>query len=193
MRPDPMRNATLAGAALLMTLAGVVGCGPRVQPAPVVTPPPVDPELERKREGARYQERIVMDEVARTHPALTATLRRDLDKLREELRKAPNRINEVRRDMRLGPPLREACRLRWEAGISDLMSRGAKCLGDSQCESCVRSHVGTTGGSSTGSSSGGGASGAVGGSPARTGDQYPSRTTGGYLGEAPTRSPQPAP
>lgn len=204
----------VAGLALAVVFSSIVGCGPSVPPPPPVKPlPPVDPDLERKKEAARYQERIVMDEVARTHPVLTATLRKDMEKLREELRKAPNRINEVRRDMRLGPPLREACRHRWEPGITELMSRGAKCLGDAACESCVRSHAGGTGGWSTpggtGAASGTGGSGSsspagtgTAGAPrpamppppsSRSGDAYPARTTGGYLGETPTRYPKPAP
>ncbi len=188
----------VAGMALAVVFTGVVGCGPRMPPPPPVKPlPPVDPELERKKEAARYQERLVMGEVARTHPVLTATLRKDMDKLREELRKAPNRINEVRRDMRLGPPLREACRLRWEPGIAELMSRGAKCLGDGPCENCVRSHAG-----GTGSWSPPGGAGAAGMPPrpamppppsSRSEDAYPSRTTGGYLGETPARAPRPTP
>jgi predicted small lipoprotein YifL len=201
-----MRNVMVAGLALAVVFSSIVGCGPSVPPLPPVKPlPPVDPDLERKKEAARYQERIVMDEVARTHPVLTATLRKDMDKLREELRKAPNRINEVRRDMRLGPPLREACRHRWEPGITELMSRGAKCLGDGPCESCVRSRSGGSGNWSTPGGTGG--TGDTGGSgsstpprPAmppppssRSGDAYPSRTTGGYLGETPTRYPKPAP
>ena len=134
-----------------------------------------------------------MDEVGRTHPVLTAAIKGDLEKMRQELAKAPKRINEVRRDMRLGPPLREACRRRWEPGITELMNRGAKCLGDSQCEACVRSHGGGMGVSPTGTSptgsgtpsgtSGGYRSGTTGmGSPSGTGSTggYRLPTTGGY-------------
>ncbi len=102
--------------------------------------PEVDPkaaELARKREDARFQQEVVMAEVARTHPVLSATLDRDMYRLRAAIRKR-GKVNEVRRDMRLGPPLREACRLRWREGIDELLGHGAQCLGDSQCESCVR-------------------------------------------------------
>jgi hypothetical protein len=91
----------------------------------------------------------VMTEVGRTHPVLGATCDRDAKKLEAALAKAPARVNEVRRDLRLGPPLREACRLRWKEGITILLDHGAKCLGDSQCESCVRAQGGTLGGSGT--------------------------------------------
>ena len=176
-----MRNSMLAGMALMIAVLGITGCAPKMPP-PVVPPPPVDPEIERKKEGARYQERLVMDEVGRTHPVLTAAIKGDLEKMRQELAKAPKRINEVRRDMRLGPPLREACRRRWEPGIRELMNRGAKCLGDAQCEACVRSRAGAMGGVSptgagTGAPTGGGGypSGTTGtGAPSGTG------TTGGY-------------
>ena len=147
-----MRNSTLAGTALAMALVGVVGCAPPIQPKPAARPLPPDPEIERKKQAAKEQERIVMDEVARTHPVLMATLDRDLARLRVELGKSPRRINEVRRDMRLGPPLREACRQRWREGIAELVGRGAKCLGDTQCEACVQSFVGSTGGSPAGTS-----------------------------------------
>ena len=177
-----MRNSTLAAMALMITVVGIAGCGPKELPPPSsVALPSTDPEIERKKEGARYQERLVMDEVRRTHPVLTATIKGDLEQLRSELAKAPKRINEVRRDMRLGPPLREACKRRWEPGITELMNRGAKCLGDSQCENCVRAHGGgmsipTTG---TGMPSGtGGTSGGI----YRSGTTGPSGTgsTGGY-------------
>lgn len=140
-----MRKLGLIGAVLVVGAGGMVGCGPRVQPAPVVQPPPPDPLIEQKKAAAKYQEEIVMAEVARTHPVLTATVNKDLYRLRAELRKAPNRVNEVRRDMRLGPPLREACRLRWREGVVELLGRGAKCLGDAQCESCARSVAATMG------------------------------------------------
>jgi hypothetical protein len=132
-----MRNSTLVTLALMITVAGIAGCGPKELPPPPA-PPPLDPEIERKKEAARFQEQIVMDEVARTHPVLYAAIKGDLERLREELAKAPKRINEIRRDMRLGPPLREACKRRWEPGITELMRRGAKCMGDAQCEACVR-------------------------------------------------------
>jgi hypothetical protein len=100
--------------------------------------------MERKRESSKFQEEVVMAEVTRTHPVLAATLARDMERLRVELKKAPAKVNEIRRDMRLGPPLREACRLKWKEGITELLDRGGKCLGDSQCESCVRSQPVTT-------------------------------------------------
>lgn len=157
-----MRNSTLAALALMITVAGISGCGPKALPPAPPAPPPLDPEIERKKEAARYQERIVMDEVARTHPALYAAIKGDLEGLREELAKAPRRINEIRRDMRLGPPLREACKRRWEAGITELLNRGAKCMGDAQCESCVRARavgMGVPPGGGSGSPPGGGGSG----------------------------------
>ena len=67
-----------------------------------------------------------MDEVRRTHPVLTAAIKGDLEQMRRELAKAPKRINEVRRDMRLGPPLREPASVAG-SGITELMNRGAKC------------------------------------------------------------------
>jgi hypothetical protein len=148
-----MRNSTLAALALMITVVGIAGCGPKVLPPPPA-PPPMDPEIERKKEAARFQERIVMDEVHRTHPVLSAAIKGDLEELRQELAKAPKRINEVRRDMRLGPPLREACKRRWEAGITELMNRGAKCLGDPQCEACARAHAARMGVSPAGSGTG---------------------------------------
>ena len=38
-------------------------------------------------------------------------------------------MNEVRADMRLGPPLREACRLNWKPGIAELQEHGAQVSG----------------------------------------------------------------
>jgi hypothetical protein len=148
-----MRKSTLAALALMITVVGITGCGPKVLPPPPA-PPPMDPEIERKKEAARFQEQIVMDEVRRTHPVLSAAIKGDLEELRQELAKAPKRINEVRRDMRLGPPLREACKRRWEAGITELVNRGAKCLGDSQCEACVRAHAARMGVSPAGTGTG---------------------------------------
>ena len=104
--------------------------------------------MERKEESARWQQELVMAEVSRTHPVLSATLDRSLPKLQAAIAKTPAKVNEVRRDLRLGPPLREACRLRWKEGITELLDHGAKCLGDSQCESCVRAQGGSLGGSS---------------------------------------------
>jgi hypothetical protein len=129
------------------------GCAARVErkPGPPVPKPP-DPEqlaMERKLESARFQQELVMTEVGRTHPVLGATLDRNLGKLEAALAKSPARVNEVRRDLRLGPPLREACRLRWKEGITVLLDHGAKCLGDSQCESCLRAQGGSLGGSGT--------------------------------------------
>jgi len=78
-----------------------------------------------------------MGEVARTHPVLAATLDRDLTRLQAAI-KARGNVNEVRKDMHLGPPLREACRIGWRDGIDELRKAGAKCLGDPRCEACVR-------------------------------------------------------
>jgi hypothetical protein len=143
-----MSKLILAGAALAVTVAGL-GCGPRVQPKPEATEPaPPDPAvvaMERKRASAKYQQELVMAEVGRTHPVLSATLERNLPGLQAALGKAPGRVNEVRRDLHLGPPLREACRLRWKEGIDELLEHGAKCLGDSQCEACARAQGGATG------------------------------------------------
>ena len=141
-----MRTLKLAAPVLAL---GLAGCAAR-SPAPPTKPLPPVPdakaiEMERKRESSKFQEEVVMAEVSRTHPVLAATMARDMDRLRTELKKAPGKINEIRRDMRLGPPLREACRLKWKEGITELVDRGAKCLGDSQCESCVRSQPATTG------------------------------------------------
>src|SRR4030095_14543204 len=162
-----MSKLILAGGSLAVMLAGV-GCGPGVQPKPApATPPPPDPEMARKEASAKFQQELVMAEVGRTHPVLGATLDRDLPRLQAALAqaparvnagrpgrgatldrdlprlqaalaKSPARVNEVRRDLHLGPPLREACRLRWKEGITILLDHGAKCLGDSQCESCAR-------------------------------------------------------
>lgn len=137
-----MRIVTRAGSLLAIGLAGLVGCSsarqPTPQPNPVASAPdPKAAELARKREASKYQQEIVMAEVTRTHPVLSATLDRNIDKLRAAIKKR-GKVNEVRRDMRLGPPLREACRLRWKEGIEELIGNGAQCLGDTQCESCVR-------------------------------------------------------
>ena len=148
-----MSKLTLAVAALALAVAAL-GCGLTVQPKPELAgPPPPDPAqlaMERKQASAKYQEELVMTEVGRTHPVLGATFNRDLKGLKAALDKSPAKVNEVRRDLRLGPPLREACRLRWKDGISELLGHGAKCLGDAQCESCVRAQGGTTSGSTTG-------------------------------------------
>jgi hypothetical protein len=141
-----MSKLILLAAALAVTMAGI-GCGPRLQPGPMAAPPPPpDPEMERKKESARYQQELVMNEVGRTHPVLTATLDRNLEALRVALKKTPGKVNEVRLDLRLGPPLREACRLRWSEGITELLDHGAKCLGDSSCETCAaRARSGVSG------------------------------------------------
>jgi hypothetical protein len=147
-----MSKLILAGGSLAVMLAGV-GCGPGVQPKPApATPPPPDPEMARKEASAKFQQELVMAEVGRTHPVLGATLDRDLPRLQAALAKSPVRVNEVRRDLHLGPPLREACRLRWKEGITELLGHGGKCLGDAQCESCVRAQGGTLGGSRPSSS-----------------------------------------
>lgn len=184
-----MRNSTLAAMALMLTVIGIAGCGPKDLPPPLALPP-TDPEIERKKEGARYQERLVMDEVNRTHPVLSAAIKGDLDQMRRELAKAPKRINEVRRDLRLGPPLREACKRRWEAGINELMHRDAKCLGDSQCESCLRAHGGAMGIPTTGSGMPSGSGGVY-----RSGSTGPSGTgsTGGYRLPGSSEYPVPRP
>jgi hypothetical protein len=147
-----MSKLVLARAAVALMLVGA-GCAARVEPTPgPPTPKPPDPAqlaMERKRESARYQQELVMTEVGRTHPVLGATFNRDAKKLEAALAKAPAKVNEVRRDLRLGPPLREACRLRWKEGITILLDHGAKCLGDSQCESCARAQGGSLGGSGT--------------------------------------------
>jgi hypothetical protein len=144
-----MSKLILASAALAVTVVGL-GCGPSVQPKPAAEPPAPDPAaiaMERKRASAKYQQELVMAEVSRTHPVLSATLDRNLEGLRAALGKTPGKVNEVRRDLHLGPPLREACRLRWREGVSELLDHGAKCLGDSQCEACVRAQgtAGTSG------------------------------------------------
>jgi len=90
--------------------------------------------------ASKFQKDIVMGEVARTHPVLVATLDRDLPRLQATI-KAKGNVNEVRKDMHLGPPLREACRIGWKAGIEELRKAGAKCLGDARCEACVRSNT----------------------------------------------------
>jgi hypothetical protein len=150
--PRAISKLVLARAAVALMLVGA-GCAARVEPTPgPPTPKPPDPEqlaMERKRESARYQQELVMTEVGRTHPVLGATFNRDAKKLEAALAKAPAKVNEVRRDLRLGPPLREACRLRWKEGITILLDHGAKCLGDSQCESCARAQGGSLGGSGT--------------------------------------------
>jgi len=147
-----MSKLVLAGASVALMLVGA-GCAARVEPKPEPplpkTPSPEQLAMERKEASAKWQQELVMTEVGRTHPVLGATLDRDLPKLQAAIAKGPARVNEVRRDLRLGPPLREACRLRWKEGITELIDHGAKCLGDSQCESCVRAQGGSLGGSGT--------------------------------------------
>jgi hypothetical protein len=166
-----MPKLILVGAALAVTVAGL-GCGPRLQPRPAAAPaPPPDPVMERKKAAARYQEELVMNEVGKTNPVLTATLDRNLEGLRTALAKTPGRVNELRRDLRLGPPLREACRLKWAEGISVLLDHGAKCLGDSQCEACA-------------ARARGGAPGSLGGA-AHPGDARPRQSTPAALRTTP--------
>jgi hypothetical protein len=136
-----VHTLTLLGPVLAVVLAG---CAAQEPPRPVPRRPPV--ETPPKPTGnAKYQRDLIMGELVRTHPVIAATLDRDLDRLKAVLKKG-GKVNEVRRDMRLGPPLREACRLNWKPGIEELQEHGAQCLGDSACESCVRnvnaSHTG---------------------------------------------------
>jgi hypothetical protein len=144
-----MSTLIVAGTALAVVMAGL-GCGPRAQPKPAGPPAPAPPDpaqvaMERKRASAKYQQELVMAEVGRTHRVLSATLGRDLKALQAALAKTPGKVNEVRRDLRLGPPLREACRLRWKEGITELLEHGAQCLGDAQCEACARAQNGASG------------------------------------------------
>ena len=115
------------------------GCGLTL-PSQVETkplPPEPSPAEKERAEASKFQKEIVMAEVARTHPVLAATLDRNLTDLQKVI-KARGNVNEVRKDMHLGPPLREACRLGWRAGIDELRRAGAKCLGDAKCEACVQ-------------------------------------------------------
>ena len=136
------RLRILAACALAIGIAGASGCGvtlpPPFQPKP--PPPGPSPEEEERAAASKFQKDIVMGEVARTHPVLVATLDRDLTRLQATI-KARGNVNEVRKDMHLGPPLREACRIGWKAGIDELRKAGAKCLGDARCEACVRSNT----------------------------------------------------
>jgi hypothetical protein len=130
-----MRTLTWLGPLLAVVLAG---CAAQEPPRP--QPPPRRPPAEGPPKpvgNAKYQRDLIMAELVRTHPVLAATLDRDLDKLRAALKKG-GKVNEVRPDMRLGPPLREACRLNWKPGIAELQEHGAQCLGDAACERCVR-------------------------------------------------------
>ena len=134
------RFRILAACALAIGIAAVSGCGATL-PLPLSPKPPPPgptPEEEERAAASKFQKDIVMGEVARTHPVLVATLDRDLTRLQATI-KAKGNVNEVRKDMHLGPPLREACRIGWKAGIEELQKAGAKCLGDARCEACVRS------------------------------------------------------
>jgi hypothetical protein len=133
------RFRILAACVLAIGVVGGSGCGPTLplsveKPAP---PPGPSPEEAQRAAASKFQREIVMGEVARTHPVLAATLDRDLTRLEAAI-KARGNVNEVRKDMHLGPPLREACRIGWRDGIEALRKAGAKCLGDPRCESCVR-------------------------------------------------------
>jgi len=135
-----MRTLRLGRVLLPVGLAalavGLAGCGLFAQPTP--PPPPPRPAPPPKPAGnAKYQRDLIMGELVRTHPVIAATLDRDLYRLKAVISKG-GKVNEVRRDMRLGPPLREACRLGWKDGIDELLSHGGQCLGDSSCENCVK-------------------------------------------------------
>ena len=136
------RFRILAACALAIEIVAASGCSPTlpsfIQPKP--PPPAPSPEEEERAAASKFQKDIVMGEVARTHPVLVATLDRDLPRLQATI-KAKGNVNEVRKDMHLGPPLREACRIGWKAGIEELRKAGAKCLGDARCEACVRSNT----------------------------------------------------
>jgi hypothetical protein len=129
----------LAAAVLAICVAVGSGCGltlpPQVETKPL--PPEPSPAEKERAEASKFQKEIVMAEVARTHPVLAATLDRNLTDLQKAIKTRGN-VNEVRKDMHLGPPLREACRLGWRAGIDELRRAGAKCLGDAKCEACVQ-------------------------------------------------------
>jgi hypothetical protein len=136
-----MRRLTLLGPVLAVVLAGCAAQEPPrppVQPRRAVEPP-------KPTGNAKYQRDLIMGELVRTHPVIAATLDRNMEQLQAAIKKG-GKVNEVRRDMRLGPPLREACRLGWKAGIEELEAHGAQCLGDSACEACVRNVTNHTGG-----------------------------------------------
>jgi len=144
-----VRTLTPSGRALAVGLAalvtGLAGCSMFSQPEPPPLPPRRPPvEGPPKPLGnAKYQRDLIMGELVRTHPVIAATLDRDLVRLKAVIGKG-GKVNEMRQDMRLGPPLREACRLGWKDGIDELLAHGGKCMGDSSCETCVRnqSHTG---------------------------------------------------
>lgn len=133
------RSRTLAAALLAVFVAIGSGCGPTLSPLvePTPLPPGPSPEEKERAEASKFQKEIVMAEVARTHPVLAATLDRNLADLQKAIKQRGN-LNEVRKDMHLGPPLREACRIGWRQGIEELRKAGAKCLGDARCEACVQ-------------------------------------------------------
>jgi hypothetical protein len=140
------RSRILAACFVAIGMAGGFGCGPTLpplveKPAP---PPRPTPEEAQRAAASKFQRDIVMGEVARTHPVLAATLDRDLTRLQAAI-KARGNVNEIRKDMHLGPPLREACRIGWKDGIEELRKAGAKCLGDPRCESCVRESAPSSG------------------------------------------------
>ena len=134
------RSRALAAAALVICVTVGSGCGPTLPPPLVSKPPPPEPSPEEKQraEASKFQKDIVMAEVARTHPVLAATLDRNLADLQKAIKQRGSNVNEVRKDMHLGPPLREACRIGWREGIDELRKAGAKCLGDPRCEACVQ-------------------------------------------------------
>jgi hypothetical protein len=134
-----MRALRLLGPVLAVVLAG---CAAQEPPRPMPRLPP--PEPPKPTGNAKYQRDLIMGELVRTHPVIAATLDRNMDQLQAALKKG-GKVNEVRRDMRLGPPLREACRLGWTAGIEELQAHGAQCLGDPACENCVRNTIRTGG------------------------------------------------
>src|SRR5262249_5943592 len=134
------RAGAVAGAALVIGGRGGPGGGPPLPPPLVSKPPPPEPSPEEKQraEASKFQKDIVMAEVARTHPVLAATLDRNLADLQKAIKQRGSNVNEVRKDMHLGPPLREACRIGWRDGIEELRKAGAKWLGDPRCEACVQ-------------------------------------------------------
>ena len=137
-----MRIATFM---LALGLGALMACGLREEPSPrPPPPPPPKPKPQPPNTGAKYQRDLIMMELVRTHPVIAATLDKNMDQLNAALKKG-GKVNELRRDMRLGPPLREACRLGWKEGINVLREHGAQCLGDSQCESCIRDQPKPTG------------------------------------------------